>query len=277
LILGLDSLLLNSFSSSIPDKKIYNIFEVRGNSTIDNLHLKNIEVLDADIISSTTEEIYGVDTLLLANFENTLRAGNYLALSKPIDKWVIKRKKVGEFSVKTLGSVDSTTFEYTDYSQGNKQQYEYQVYPVDIDGTEGLAITTITSSDFYGWFLSDLNNTVVYKFDMEVNSDSIAINIDKKMYENFTKYPVFRTGKRKYHSGGLETIPYELNGVDINISLELLKLLEDFINNEDTKVLRNSKGEIFYVQTSDFNYKYMDNIAEQPYTISFKFTEVAEV
>jgi hypothetical protein len=72
-------------------------------------------------------------------------------------------------------------------------------------------------------------------------------------------------------------MPYTWNGNDIDMSFSLLKEIEDFVSDGQTKILKSTKGDIWKVKTSDFDYKYMDNIGEQPYTISFKFKEVEAV
>ena len=58
---------------------------------------------------------------------------------------------------------------------------------------------------------------------------------------------------------------------------EIYLLLKTFINNEETKILRNGSGQVMEVYTSNFNFKYYDQIVEnnqQPYTITFEYIQV---
>jgi hypothetical protein len=70
-------------------------------------------------------------------------------------------------------------------------------------------------------------------------------------------------------------MPYGSSG-EMEINNELLRLVEEFISNGETKLLKNTSGDTFKVQTSDFSYQYMDTISEQPYTINFRWTQVGD-
>jgi hypothetical protein len=287
---------LNAFHSSYVSNKVvianrsYNKVSLIGNGIFDAVHVKNAILSDSDIIELNTAETFGTQTVFLANFEGNLEAGNYTTVSKPITKWRIRRRRLGDFSNTILDDLDVTTVTYTDYLQANRTNYEYQVSPVSDDGTEGAPIISINQSDFFGWYLCSLDNETIYKFDMNIESDSIVLNMDTKLFEGFTEYPVMRKGKRKYRSGGLRTIPYRISvgglagwyetpygsSGEMEINNELLRLVEDFISNGEPKILKNTSGDIFKVQTNGFSYQYMDTISEQPYTISFQWVQVGD-
>lgn len=273
---------LNAFHTSAATNKVvianrpYNKISLIGNGVFDGVHAKKRVLSDQEILDIETQEVFGVDTVFVANFEGNLEAGNYTTVSKPITKWRVRRKKVGNFTPKLLSELDVSFANYTDNLQANRTDYEYQVSPLASDGTEGAPITSILQSDFFGWYLCSLDNQTVYKFDMNFESDSIALNMDVAVFQGFTQYPTTRTGKRKYRSGGLTTMPYHINGQEITINNGLLRQVEEFVSNGETKLLKNTSGDIFKVQTSEFSYKYMDVYDEQPYTINFKWTQVGD-
>jgi hypothetical protein len=286
---------LSAFNTSAATNKVvianrtYPKVNLIGNGVFDGVHLRSKSLDDSMILNITTQEVFGVDSIFLANFEGNLEAGNYTTVSKPITKWRVRRKLVGNFTPKLLGDVDSSVVTYTDYLQANKTSYEYQLSSVADDGTEGAPITSIAESDFFGWCICSTDNQTIYKFDMEVQSDSVVLNMDVKVFEGFTQYPTTRTGKRKYRTGGLKTIPYHYSSGGISnwyvtpyssggttIDNTLLREIETFISNGQPKLLKNTSGDLFKVETSDFSYQYMDKIGEQPYTIYFKWTQVGD-
>jgi hypothetical protein len=268
----------------------YDKVSLIGSGVFDAVHVKNKLLSDDDILDLDTVEYFGTDSVFLANFEGNFEAGNYSSFSKPITKWRIRRRKFGRFTPVLLSEFAVSSTEYIDYLQANRTNYEYQVSPVSDDGTEGAPIITINQSDFFGWYLCSLDNETIYKFDLNIESDSIVLNMDTKLFEGFTKYPIMRQGKRKFHSGGLRTMPYRISvgglsgwyempygsSGEMEINNELLRLVEEFISNGETKLLKNTSGDIFKVQTSDFTYQYMDTISEQPYTINFRWTQVGD-
>lgn len=275
---GIDIFGLNKFSSAfyIP-KKSYKSVKFLGNTIIDAVHIRNKILTNDEIEVIINEEYWGENSLLLANFDGDLQAGNYKESVNPITNWIVKRKKYNSFTPVKLATLNREINEYIDYTQANNTDYEYQLYPVFSTGIIGSAMTTNAKSGFFGWILSTLDGSTIYKFDMELESDVVSLNTSVKVFDNHTKYPVVVKGKRMYHSGGLKTIPYAWNGNDITFNHSLLEEIETFISNGDEKLLKNTKGDIWRVQTSDFNYKYMDTIADQPFTITFKFTEVGAV
>jgi hypothetical protein len=278
MFLSLNALSVNANTNLVVlPQRTYSGFTFKGNGTIDAAHLRNIELTDVEILNISTVELFGANSIFLANFENTLQAGNYVTLSKPIASWKIARRKTTEFSPAIIATLDKTITTYTDFTQANNVSYEYQFSPIADDGTEGTPILSIAESNFFGWFLCSTDSTKVYKFDMEITSDAIMLNMDQKVFEGFSQFPTVRTGVRKYHSGGLKTMPYQYNGNNISVDYTLLTSIQDFISDGTTKVLKNTKGDLFYVQTSQFQYQYRDTIGEQPMDISFKFTEVAGV
>lgn len=277
MFLSLDVLSANTFTNTflIP-RRTYDGVSLYGKATFDNVHLQNIVIPDEEILNISVEDTYGLNTIFLANFEDNLEMGNIAGVTSPIVQWRIKRRALDAFTPKLVANIDASESTFTDYLQANQKDYEYLIIPVAQDGTEGVSIATIAKSDFYSWFVCSEDNEQVYKFDLNVESEAIALNLDQKLFETFSVYPVMRTGKRKYRTGGLTTIPFAMNGNEFVVNNQVLKDTESFLSDGEVKILKNPSGDLFRVKISDISYKYMDGIIGSPFTISFKWTQVGD-
>lgn len=255
---------------------IYDTSIYLGQGTFDGAHVRNITLTDAQVNAIQTEESFGANTIYLANFESNTQAGNYTSLTKPIYSYLIERRKVGDSKYTILFNIPASynITQVKDYIARNKQQYEYAIFPVATDGTIGSSSVAYSQLNFFGWFLTNEDGNICYKFDLQNQSDTIQRNEDFTTYDNYTEYAYTSQGKRLYKSGKLVTMPYVLNGCDITIDKSVLDIIESFINDKSPKYLRNTAGDIWKVMTHNFSYKYMDEIVSQPYTISFDFIQI---
>jgi hypothetical protein len=221
----------------------------------------------------------------MAGLNSSLECGSLITtIDVPINKYIIRRKVKNANLNPTLVELDYTVDlnSYVDCSARNNIEYTYTVSPLFEDENnrwEGLGLEGDGIVSFYGWILSSSESatpTTQYVFDMENESSEIQVITDLHKYENYTQYPSFRSGQRNYREGTLKTIPYSFNSLtnEYTIDVDLLDALEAFINDGNVKILRNTASEIWYVVTSEFSYKYYDNIPDQPYKISYKFSQV---
>jgi len=300
-------------SNAVPAKTTYKKLTVYGDCVVDQLHGQSREIDDADLIDkydAVSAETWDDDyTLFLANFEDTLEAGNVLTgLEQPITSYQIRRQnryayydfltseddyfhttEGFDFLLEVDGGSslnpllveisDPTVSTFKDYTAKNYLEYIYTVYPVyqDLigqgieDSQGGIALS------FWGYTLTDTVSstpTITYIFDTELESDSIKLNRGFKVFENHTQYPSVRYNNRKYRSGRLSTMPLDQNLAPSNSDLQtLIAFLEDGTE----KNLRTPSGDIMRVVTSNVSYKYLDRIADQPYNIEFDFIEVDSI
>lgn len=266
-----------NFNSAIPPKIQFSDILIRGECTVDDLHLKNIIISNDDIIAGDFSD-WDFNTVLIARFDGSLEAGNLTNSDMPITSWRIYRKKKDDLIYKLLVELpfDPTVASFTDTTVRNKIEYDYEVRPVS-EGTEGNGIKGVGIVDFYGWILSSVDGTKSFTFDMELSTESIQTVTDVKEIENYTQFPVVSKGKLKYKKGSITCMPYEVINNNYEITLNILEVLDEFINNSDAKILKNSKGEMFKVATSNFSHKYLDKISSQPYNITFSWTQIANM
>jgi len=299
-------------SNIIPPKTTYNKEYFYGNNTsnkIDNLQIKSIEITDDELISKFTDiapDEWDNNSTILASFDNTLEAGNVLTgLGYPLDNYTIRRKPLYEFySFSTadgdlfhtsrydiLGSnieggstlnptiaviTDTTVVSYKDYTLKNNVDYTYSVYPSYTDKTEGQGLEGNGKVSFYGWILSDIASTptTAYVFELEVKTDEFQYKQNYKIFENYTQFPAYRFGNMKYRTGKISTMPLTEN---LEPTDEYMQSVLAFLNNNEEKILRSPSGDVLKVITTDASYKYMDNIGDQPYTVSFNVIEIGSV
>jgi len=263
--------------NAMPLRQTFNVVKFYGEGLVDGCHAKNREWTNAEIIAIPDEEIFGVDSIFCAILDNNLEAGTYPTLINDIDYYKIQKRKSDALVYTDVANVThaSGLTTYVDYSSKNFQSYVYSISPVDITGIVGFDQTKFGSHNFFGWYLSAIDNSVCYRFDMNLQSDAIKRNEDVKIYDNYTQYAVISTGVRKYLSGKLSTMPYSISisGEDYEIDLETLDLVRDFITNGEQKYLRNTIGEVWKVNTKGFENKFLDNIIENPYNIQFEFIQ----
>jgi hypothetical protein len=233
---------------------------------------------DDDIIAIPDEETFGVDSIYCAVLDGNLEAGNFPFLEHDIISYKISKRKIDTQIYTDLADVTQASglSNYKDYTSKNYQQYQYAISPIDDRGIIGTSSLINGTHNFWGWWLSSQDNTKNFLFDMNLNTDTLKINEDFKIYDNYTKFAVTSRGKRAYVSGKISAIPYNISidGEEYDITLENLYLIRDFINDGLPKFLRNTAGEIFKVSTKSFDYKYQDNIISQPMTISWEFLQI---
>jgi hypothetical protein len=229
------------------------------------------------------EPEYGENTILCANFEDTLEAGSIVvSVPYPLTGYVIRRKVTDGSLNPILATInDPLAVEYVDTTPRNRVEYTYEVTGLFDDGgvnrIEGRGLEGSGMVMFGSWILGDTLSatpTTSYVFDIEAKSDIFKCNKGFKLFENHTKFPAYRFSNMQYQSGSLSTIP--LND-DYEATDAQLQEILTFLNNSEEKILRSPSGNSWRVVTTNPSYKYMDKIAEQPYTLKFDITEVGEV
>jgi len=112
-----------------PVKKIYDSIQIFGGATIDKLQIENIEIDNETLtnIAISDRLIWNPTTILLAEFENNLIAGNVANLDSPVTQWQISRRESNSSVLKILGTVDVGVTEFVDFSCQQNKIYELNV------------------------------------------------------------------------------------------------------------------------------------------------------
>ncbi len=236
--------------------------------------------------SSTIPTTWEYLTIMDANFNGNIVAGNSSFSLASIDGIKIKRRKTTDFdwvSLKYIPASDITTLSFTfnDNLATSGEQYEYAFVPV-VGGIEGNYITNTISTKFDGVFICDLDT--IYKFYAGVKYGT---------NERVQKIGVFEPYGRKYPvvvSNGL--INYETGSVTGTVladdylktkamnriaMVKEQKALKDFLTNKKAKILKDWNSHSWLIVPVDnistsYDSSYGMGIAD----VSFDWTEIGD-
>ena len=272
-ILLYDSILTHKITLQ---KRKFELAVFSGGTILDNLHCQNRE-LTKDELQTTDSEVKQLwsdeTTNYLSNFENKLSSGNIRNEDMSITQWRLKRKSEFENVFTPLKTFNSNISSFEDWTAASNTNYEYAIHAMAGD-IEGIGAFGSAKLNFSGWVLT--NGTDHYLFDVETDGGEITVNDDITIYDGYTKYPAINFSNRKYSTSRITTMPMTFNGENPVFELSVLTDIKNFINDNRVKLLKNSKGELFWVGTSKFSHSYMSNFTEEPFTISFDWIEIAD-
>lgn len=268
------------YQPSIPSPISYNkITFYGGQSTFDKIHIQNIALTNTQIqaINPTDQILWQPTTLLLANFDaHTLDGGNIISLPSSLVGWKIYRRDTSTNISTLIATVSAGTTTYTDYGVSAYRNYIYELIPYTANALGSSLLTKSTYSDFYGWYLMDYNNpSTVYKFDLNLSSNEMVNETNVVIYDTYTQKPSIAIGNKDYFKGSISCITGTINtDGTIYQPVDYLDQLRSFINNKHTKLFKSRKGNTWKVITFGMNEKFMDDVGQQPVTITFNFSEV---
>jgi hypothetical protein len=255
--------------SPIPSDESYTTLKFNGEINVDNVCITS-ETYTEEQITEAAEQTWDSNNIkMLANYEDKLEAGNIENGDNPIDHWRVYRRRPTENLSTLLCEIpydyDNTSF--TDYTPRNLIEYIYTLYAVSND-TEGQGLEVTAMTNWYGWIISNdydielgATPTSYYTFDLDNKSGNIEVKRGYTIYENYTQYPAIRFDDRNFSKGSLTTLPYEWNNNEIDCSLDILEEIVTFLNNKETKIIRNSKGQWWRGVTIDASYQLKDEIS----------------
>lgn len=218
-------------------------------------------------------------TLLMAEFEEDLSAGNISNLDTPVTQWQINRREVNGSTLKVLKSLDVGVSEFVDYSAQANKNYVYSIFATSADDQSEPLEAEEIETNFYGYYLVDEDEGLVYKFDLNVQSGTKQYQEDVTIMENYTQYPSIAIGKRKYFTDTIQCVCGEVSIYnELLQSVDYVNILRDFILNGKQKLWKSRKGEISRVFTRNFQETILeDGIEQQPLIISFDIIQVGDV
>lgn len=153
---------------------------------------------------------------LLADYSESLDAGNYSIGGIRITGWDVYRKRKSEAFARHLASLELFQLSFLDYGCGSQMgKYTYFIYPRAGNMTH---ITSAMQSNtiqpvFWNWSIveasydEDTNVYTVlneYVFRHNVSSGSISNNNSPTVSQNFTQYPTVQMATANYQSGTLQ-------------------------------------------------------------------------
>lgn len=246
-----------------------------GDAILDNVHCINEERTLEELEATPPVRQLWIEgiTNYLANFEDRLRSGNIDTDDVPITGWRLKRKKHGESVYIPLKDFPMDTVQFEDWTAANNTEYEYSVHAVS-NTVESTGTTKSGSIDFEGWVLTDGETTATFWINLKTSS--IPTSIDRTVNDNYTQFATVSYGKRKYKSGTVESMPLTYVSKNYVSLLSDLESIDEFINNGKIKLLKNTKGELWWVDTYNFSHTYSEQFVQNPYTINFEWMQIGD-
>lgn len=237
--------------------------------------------------SSEEPTLWEYLTVMNANFDGTLQAGNVGYVLDNIDGIKIKRRKANEYDWITLDYVLAeelgTTLSFTlnDNLNQNDVEYEYAFVPV-FQGIEGNYITNTIKSKFNGVFICDAES--IYKFYTNVSYGTNERVQQIGVFEPFgRKYPVVVSNSLlNYETGSfkgdiLNNDFFDTRKIDAKEIVEKRKQIVDFLTNKKAKILKDWNGNFWLIFITDsIQTDYVNNSGMSIVNVESKWTEVGD-
>ena len=226
-------------------------------------------------------------TIMNANLNGNLQAGNVSLLGDDIEGIKVKRRKIDSYDWITLKYIpmdelfESTTFSFNDYLNQNDTTYEYAFVPI-INGVEENYITNTIASKFEGVFICD--SETIYKFYNGVQYGNLERVQKIGVLEPFgSKYPVVvSNGMINYNKSSLKgTI---LNNDFENSHIirrkeiaEKRETLLNFFTNKKAKILKDWNGNFWLMIIVDSPFvEFVNNYGMGISNISANWIEIGD-
>lgn len=277
----------NSFFTrmyNIPVPSSYSNIKLFGGGVFGTLYGERRIYSDSDIanINSKVEQDWLVSTYINAKFNGDLQAGNLTSLPSPIDAWIIQRRATGEAKFTTIAEVGASVDMYEDRLVKSKQTYTYQILPRAGTVLGAPLEADPVTTNFDSVVLLDPLTNEGYSFCLNLQLDSVTVNDDVVSSNTKGKYNTILKGQRRFKSGSIGVIAVstiEIGGA-LDQDILFLEQLEDFIVNNDEKILKLPNGMTYRVITSSMTYTKLDGVdvnGNTVFSIAFGWTEVGEL
>lgn len=251
-------------------------------------------IFDHVNITRNTEEEFNTnipinwdyDTILNADLNGDLNAGNVDFIVEEVTAIKIKRRIKGEFNWLTLetvpiNSLEDLTFLFIDRLNVSNTEYEYALVPI-IEGVEGGYLINSILSKLRGVFIGDFDT--VYKFMYDVQYGTNMRNQKTGVFTPLGRqYPVIiANGVISYDSGSasgsiLNDDFQDTGLIDPKAIVDKKKILKDFLTNKKAKLLRDWNGNAWLCMITDsptVNYK--EGSSLQIPMVNFNWTQIGD-
>ena len=226
-------------------------------------------------------------TIMDANFNGTIEAGNVGYDLSQIEGIKVKRRKVDDYNWITIKYIpvgdleEDLAFSLNDNTAQNGIEYEYAFVPV-VSGIEGNYITNTIKSNFDGVFICDKD--IIYKFYAGVNYGTNQRVQKIGVFEPLgRKYPVVISNSLiNYETGSFSgtVLPNDyLNNKDLDklSMVQERKDLLDFLTNKQPKILKDWNGNIWLmIITGNPNVSFQRSSAMKIADVSADWTEIGD-
>lgn len=221
---------------------------------------------------------------IMAPYTENIISSVISGLTEPLTGWQIYKGKPSESFISKVADVDKDVLSITDFLVSNQTSYIYYIIPVTENQLGIVLESDEIKTNWWNWSLISLDKVgdgniyvpnEIWTFDSNLSSGTTSHNVDKTMYQNFTKYPKFSFGESDYVSGQITCL---LNNVDCKTgkyedTADMIQAWRNFCISGKDMILRDRKGNMYKVVISDDSFSFLDESSEQPTTITFTYVE----
>lgn len=222
------------------------------------------------------------DTVLWAQFNENLSAGNMDFHINTIDAVLVKRRRVEDFTwvslfVVPVNGVEDLSFDRFDTTVASKQEYEYAIVPM-VNGMEGQYSVQRIRVDFEGMFIVGTDKT--FKSDMEAYVPTVSKDSKSVVVETLgRRFPfVINNSINDYYRGNANGVFARVGEdceIDLSNSYSYRKELMSFLNNKKPKFLKVGDGRLWLCAIVEAIQETQDRDTEK-ITTSFTFAEIGD-
>ena len=251
---------------------------IYGKSIVDHFNQTKDISLAAD--STTIPTVWDYLTIMNANFNDNINAGNAADLFSDVTSIKIKRRKVGDFNWITLKTIEITDpnnidIVFNDNLVCNFHEYEYAFVPI-IQSTEGNYISKTIGVQFNGVFICDQDT--IHKFYTAQYGPMEQVQ-KIGVFEPFGRqYPVVVTNgvinyKSSSFSATITTPTIDMTDV-VGMSEKRDELLEYFTNHK-AKIIKDYNSNCWLViVTGSPNITFNNNTGMSVMEVGFDWREI---
>lgn len=246
----------------------------------------NVTKDTSETVTTTIPTEWDFDTVMNADFEGDLNAGNVDFLVEQVSSIKIKRRIRGTFNWLTLNeipvnSIDDFTFIFNDLLNGYGVEYDYAFVPI-IEDVESEYIINSILSEFNGVFIGDYNT--IYKFLYDVSYGTNAVNQKVGTFEPLgNQYPIIvANGDLSYESGVvsatiLNTNYDDIRKIDPPAIVQEKNAIKSFLTNKGAKILKDWNGNKWLCMVTNnpqITYKIGSNMSIPQ--VQFSWTQIGD-
>lgn len=234
--------------------------------------------------SSVIPTVWDFLTIMDANFNNNISAGNAADLFKDVTAIKIKRRKLGDFNWITLKTISITepsmiSIVFNDNLVCNFTEYEYAFVPV-AQGIEGNYISKSIMAEFNGIFICDQDT--IFKFIAETGYGNMEQVQKIGVFEPFGRqYPVVVTnGVINYKSSSFSALiaTDDIDMTNRKSMVEKREQLLKYFTNHKSKIIKDWNGNCWLmIVTSSPNITFDNNYGMGKMNVGFDWREVGDV
>lgn len=254
------------------------------NGIFDHFNMsRNVEFDYSSIIPTDWES----DTIMDADFNESVNAGNVDQLAADVTAVRVKRRVKGTFDWITIKEIPVTqsedlSFTITDNLNAYNVEYEYAFVPV-METVEGGYIIESILSKFEGVFICDVDTVMKIRAGVEYSGN--AVNQQIGVFQPYNRqYPIIvSNGVMQYKTGSIGgwILPEEwetTKQVDRTAITKEKEILLNFLTNKKPKIIKDMNGNSWLVFfTGNPSMSYDNNFGQGMVKVSAQWTEVGDV